>query len=184
MTLALFSCNESNKTENNYSQDTSLLPTQTNNNEGIDEDSILLNNRIPFLTTIKRLTDNLGNPDSIIKKHYDCSGYFDKDTISLRYYNESVFETLGDTSVLQKIYFKHDNFKLKTPTILLDNRTTLKDIKRCFPKSLDDSNDIIDPTDKKTYRLVRISTKKNFDCKWVLKFADGRLIEIEYWIAC
>jgi hypothetical protein len=73
---------------------------------------------------------------------------------------------------------------LKTTKQVWSNKTSLKDIGRYYPQAVDESYDWENPSNKKIYRIVRIQPKANYDDLWVLKFYNGKLIEMEYWIPC
>jgi hypothetical protein len=76
---------------------------QTSKEEIINTDSLLINNKVPFRTTVKVLKDNFGKPDSIETKTYDCGNYVEVATASIYCYGQTTFEIHRDTAVLQKI---------------------------------------------------------------------------------
>jgi|GEM_PF-1338323 len=161
-----------------YNETTSILE------EIIYSDSVFVNDIIPFETTTKNLIKKLGKPDSIVTTPYNCGGYFEEFTADVYYYGHTFFESYKDTVVIQIINFTDRRFKLKTTQLVLDNTTSIADIKHFFPHSVEKSNDWVNPIDNKTYRLVRINPKANYDDQWILRFHNDKLIEIEYWVPC
>ena len=157
---------------------------QTNKEETINIDSMLINNNVPFLTTVKVLKDNLGKPDSIVSKPKNFGNYVEVATDPIYFYGQTSFEIHNETAVLQKIDFRNEQFKLNTTGLTLDSHTTLNDFRQFFPSSSDKSYDWTNPIDKKTYKLVRVQSKENHIDQWVLKFYNDKLIEIEYRTAC
>ena len=157
---------------------------QTNKEETINIDSMLINNNVPFLTTVKVLKDNLGKPDSIVTKPKNSGNYVEVATDPIYFYGQTTFEIHKETAVLQKIDFRNGQFKLNTTGFTLDKHTTLNDFRQFFPVSTAKSYDWIDPIDKKTYRLVKVQSKENNIDQWVLKFYNDMLMEIEYSTSC
>src|ERR1035438_1200195 len=87
---------------------------QTNKEETINIDSMLINNNVPFLTTVKVLKDNLGKPDSIVTKPKNSGNYVEVATDPIYFYGQTSFEIHNETAVLQKIDFRNEQFKLNT----------------------------------------------------------------------
>ncbi|MFN3405956.1 MAG: hypothetical protein ACK40G_17810 [Cytophagaceae bacterium] len=161
------------------------FPLQSQNViEILDSDKVKVNNIIPFKTTVKNIKNILGKADSVVKVTNDCPGYFNFEKVSLHYYGNSVFESLKDTIVIQKIVFKDKIFSLNSPYITFNSQTTLEELKNILPVSINESFLFNDPVTKLEYRLVRIAPKTNFDDRWILKFLEGYLVEIEYWVPC
>jgi hypothetical protein len=146
-------------------------------------DSVLLNNAIPFRSSIERITAMLGKPDSIVSISNECGGYFDVDTVRNFYYGRTWFEVYGDTTVIRDIDVEDGRFDLSSDRVHLDGRTSMSDIARLFPRS---ASQAYPPgyEDRKGIMLVRIKTEPECDDYWVLSFQNGKLVEIEYWIPC
>ncbi len=157
---------------------------QTVKEEIININSILINNKVPYLTTVKVLEDNFGKPDSIVNETQACGGYFEAGYEPIYFYGKTNFETNGETAVFRKIDFSEGQFKLTTTHLTLDNHTTLNDFRQFFPYSTAKSYDWTNPTDKKIYKLVRVRRQANFVDEWILKFYNDILIEIEYSVHC
>lgn len=151
--------------------------------EVLDMDSVYVNGVIPFTTTVKQLIEKLGKPDSILSRNYDCGGYFEK-PVEVYCYGQTRFEAFENEVVIREISFKEGKFNLKTTKQVWTNKTSLKDIGRYYPQAVDESYDWENPSNKKIYRIVRIQPKTNYDDLWVLKFYNGKLVEMEYWIPC
>ena len=157
---------------------------EVENPEVLDFDSVLLNNKIPFQTTVQKLKYHFGKPDSIIVKNYDCGGYFEEGDVSIYYYGLTSFETKGDTAAIQNIDLGTGRFRLKFKNIFLDRNTSLSDLKKIFPISISKSYMLREASKNKDYQFVRIYPRTNYDDEWVLTFYNGKLIEIDYWIDC
>ena len=157
---------------------------QTNKEEVINIDSILINNKVAFRTTVSILKNNFGKPDSIVTKTRESGNFVLLSTVTIFYYGKATFEIHGETAVLQKLDFGNGQFNLKSTHLTLDNNTTLNDLIHFSPSSKEKSYESTNPIDKKTYRLVKVKPTSNNDDQWVLKFYNDRLIEIEYWDPC
>jgi hypothetical protein len=159
------------------------LMHQSDPSEVLYVDSVLLNHAIPFRSSIERITEVLGKPDSIVSTSNECGGYFDVDTVRNFYYGRTWFEVYGDTAVIRDIDLGDGRFSLSSDNVRLDGRTRMSDIASIFPKS---ASQAYPPgvEEGKGVMLVRIKTQPECDDYWVLSFQDGQLVEIEYWIPC
>ncbi len=179
---------------NNHSKSTKtvdLVPTSSSIKESatdllevLDMDSIVINEKFRFQTSRSKLREHLGKSDSTIKANYDCGGYFDVGDVSVDYYGSSSFETSMEKTVVRNINFQDGRFTVKAGNIIFNKNTTLTAIKDAFPASAKKSYLWKDVSDNKEYTVVRLLPKLNYDDQWVLKFYNGKLIDMEYWIPC
>jgi hypothetical protein len=161
-----------------------IKASEVNTIEVLDLDSILINGKGGFLMHPSKLKEYFGKPDSTGRVSHDCGGYFEEEEVSIDYYGRSSFESSKNMTVVKNINFQDGKFSVKTPDIILNKHTTITDIVNKFPVSGKKSYAWKDDSDAKEYIVIRLSPKLNYDDQWILKFYNGKLIDLEYWIPC
>lgn len=73
---------------------------------------------------------------------------------------------------------------LFSPKITLDSSVTLEKIKRLFPKSTKLAKELIIDNKGKVLSIKLPASNKNSDDGWLLFFKAGKLVRVDYWIAC
>lgn len=154
--------------------------------EAIDPDSVLIIGKFPFYSTKQQILKYLGKPDSIVSYAADCGGYFGDRQVKRYYYGQTFFEANKDTAVLIEMDFTSCTYIFRTPRITLSAKTTLSDLKRIYPEACRLSGEIIDEITKKPYINISLSvdSKIESDDRWFLRFENGKLARINYWVGC
>jgi hypothetical protein len=201
--LGIASCNPNKQTQEQTAELTTKIqavnevrPTEepSNNAEQTPEevmnmDSVWLNDQIPYTSTPSQVKEVLGEPDSVTTPNYECGAYIAGEEpwgeiVELMHFQGTRIVTFKDKAELVVIKVREWDCTLHHPKIILSGYTSLEELAEVFPKSVQQSNDWKDVRNGNTYRLVLIAPKPNWDDKWVLKFLDNKLIEIEYWTPC
>ncbi len=163
--------------------------TEISKEEVLDLDSIWLNDKIGFSTTQAEVRAKLGVPDSITTPNFECGGYVAGeqpwgDTVNIWHYQGTRIVAYKNRAEIMVVRLREWDCTLHHPRIIFSEYTTLSDLVKVFPNSAKRSYDWKNPTDNRTYKLVRIAPKPSYDDQWVLKFYKDKLFEIEYWIGC
>ncbi|MCA2608775.1 MAG: hypothetical protein IM598_04370 [Chitinophagaceae bacterium] len=158
---------------------------QTNSKEVLEWNSIKINNKLPLICKRSNLLDLLGKPDKILDpQSLDiCTSYFEKDFDYL-VWGRSRFESTNSQAVISSIDIESGKIKLVSPKITLDNFITLDKIKQIFPKATKDAEELIIDDKGKVVSIKLATSHKNSDDGWLLFFKAGKLVRVDYWIAC
>ncbi len=173
-TLTAIQKEEMEETKKKYSPDT------------LEINSIRVNG-IPFYASLKQLIDTFGKPDSIVKPYYECGPYSDTTKIkNLKqyWYGESSFHVINDKAEIDNIDFSDGKFTIESFQIKLNKKTTVDDLKKVFPNSVNLSIFRADPDTKEMYQFVRFSPGRSYDSMFFLKFKDNKLISFAFWHPC
>jgi hypothetical protein len=165
------------------------LPKKKFVHQVLDQDSVWFRDLIPYSTLQDSLISILGNPDSITILKNDCGGYVAGqepwgDSVNIWYYGETEFVTFKDKAEIMSIKLKGWDDTLHHPKIILSENTKIEDLAKVFPQAVERSYKSKNVEDGKTYTFVNLEPKPDWDNKWKLKFFEGKLIEIIYYIPC
>jgi len=143
---------------------------------------VKINGAINFSTTYKNVLAILGNEDSTSKENHAAYYYVvEDDDIKYLYFKGWVFERYGDNATLRSIDFKRSpNAYLLIDNRKINNQTTLKDVKKWYPKSVEKG---LPGTDLDKYRGVVVESCKQCCAEqWLLYFDENKnhLIKMEY----
>ena len=132
-----------------------------------------------YQDSLNILLEEKGQPDSIIDPKYDC-GYFAWEEIAVEvyYYPGMKFHVYdGKYSLFQIDFAKYLDI-LKHPKMNLSKGTTLEDAESSFPESASFSYDWEEKDSGRNYRILRLWPREGSDSEIVLKFYEGKLIEL------
>jgi hypothetical protein len=155
-------------------------------NEYIDWETATINGRQPLLGKTEALFKALGHPDSLANPDMNdvCVSFYDR-KFRYAYFKGSVVEVYGDTAVVGSLDFRYNpQLELHTPTMRLSHATTLEALAKQFPQAVKEQYSL------NVYRIgkvtaVNLATGKDpSDDAWLLLFAGGKLIKIDYWMPC
>lgn len=155
----------------------------------MDLDSVWLNDVIRFSTTQEEVRETLGTPDSITTPNFECGGYVAGkepwgDAVNIWHYQGTQIVTFKDQANLMVIRLRGWDCTLHHPRIILSGFTSTSELAKVFPNSVEQAYEWKNPTDGRTYTMVRIDPKPISDDKWMFKFYNDELYEVEYWISC
>ncbi|WP_157611540.1 hypothetical protein [Sediminibacterium salmoneum] len=161
------------------------LGRQNNSTEMLDWNSIRINNKLPLVCKKLDLIKLLGNPDKIINPEYldICASYFEKD-FNYLVWGDCKFESTNSQAVISSVDIESGIIKLVSPLITLDNSVTFEKIKRVFPNSAKYAKELIVEKKGTVLSIKLASSRKNSDDGWLLFFKAGKLVRVDYWIAC
>lgn len=158
---------------------------QQNSQEILEWNSIRINNKLPLLCKKSDLFNLLGKPDKILDpQNLDiCTSYFEKD-FNYLVWGQSQFESTDSQVVISSIDIEKGIIKLFSPKITLDNSVTFEKIKQIFPKASKSAQEVIIDNKGKVLSMKIATSLKNSEDGWLLFFKAGKLVRVDYWIAC
>ena len=156
-----------------------------NSQEILEWSSIRINNKLPLLCKKKDLINLLGKPDKILDpQNLDiCTSYFENN-FNYLVWGQSQFESTEFQAVISSIDIEAGKLKLFSPKITLDSSVTLEKIKLLFPKSTKLAQELIIDNKGKVLSIKIPATNQNADNGWLLFFKAGKLVRVDYWMAC
>ena len=156
-----------------------------NSQEILDWSRIRINNKLPLLCKKEDLINLLGKPDKKLNsQNLDiCTSYFDNNFYYL-VWGQTKFESTDSLAVISSIDIEAGRLQLVSPKITLDSSVTLQKIKQLFPKSSTNAQELIIDDKGKVLSIKLAASNKNSDDGWLLFFKAGKLVRVDYWIAC
>jgi hypothetical protein len=135
----------------------------------------------------KQLESQLGRPDSIAKGAVECGGELEPVNNAngdFWYYGKTRYEVAGRQAVLSSFDVTTGKFQGKLGKLVLNQNTTLEDVRRFFPVSAREAD--IPATGRPGeimsipfyYKGIRVDADLN------LIFTNGRLQEVEFFQPC
>jgi hypothetical protein len=106
--------------------------------EYINIDSILINGKIPGVTTLPELLRIMGKPNKILTKPIEASNlyYLAKNVhVNCYYYNNLIFEEYQGKVLIHTINLKNSMMEISCSKIRLNAQTIPKDVQKIFPES-------------------------------------------------
>jgi len=158
------------------------------NDEYLDWGSIRLNGKIPLVTSVKSVEELLGKADSVVSLDWNetCLSIYRSQDSKDAYFGGVQFEQFGDSLSFKLVNFSKDHrVFLQSGELKLNHATTLEEIKRHFPKAVNDIREGFYLIDGKDTDAVNLPPSKALaDGHWILMFQEGKLIRIDYWFPC
>ena len=109
--------------------------------EYVEENMITVNGKPREELTTRLLEQQLGRPDSIAKGAVECGGVLDNlnkldsEAGDFWYYGNTMYEVSGGQAILDVFDVTTGKFHGKVGQLVLNNQTTLEDVRRYFPES-------------------------------------------------
>jgi hypothetical protein len=158
------------------------------NDEYLEWGSILINGKLPLMTSVKNMESFLGKADSVISINWDntCSSRYASEDSKNAYFGGMKFEQFRDSLDFQQINFSKDHsIFLQSGSLKLNHATALDEIKKHFPKAVKDIRKGFYLIDGKETDAVNLPPSKELsDGQWILMFQNGKLIRIDNWFPC
>ncbi|MBX0292056.1 hypothetical protein K3G63_16525 [Hymenobacter sp. HSC-4F20] len=154
--------------------------------EYLDLRAMTLNGKQPLVGSTAGLFALLGQPDSLVTPNMGevCTSYY-KRTFRYAHFRHSQWEIYGDTAVIGTITFRgHPEVELHTPTILLNQNTTLKALAQAFPQGVKTQKKIPVYGMGKLTAVSLPTGEAAGENAWILFFDEGKLVRIDYWLPC
>jgi hypothetical protein len=176
----------------NLQAEASTPVPQTNltgeNDEYLDWGRVLINGKLPLVTSVKNMEGLLGKADSVISINWDntCSSRYASEDSKNAYFDGMQFEQFRDSLDFQQINFsKNHGVFLQSGSLKLNHATTLDEIKKHFPKAVKNISKGFYLIDGKKTDAVNLPPSKDLsEGQWILVFQNGKLIRIDNWFPC
>jgi hypothetical protein len=156
--------------------------------EHIDSDSLTVNGQPHRQLTTRQLTSQLGRPDSIAKGAVECGGGLDIPMGSPNgdfwYYGKTAYEVNGSQAILASFNVSTGKFQGRLGRLLLNQRTTLEDVRRYFPQAAKAADVPATGRPGGVMSLPFIYKGTPADASLNLIFKQGHLQEVEFWYPC
>jgi len=153
-----------------------------NNVEVVTPETMLINDKVPCLTTAALLKASFNKPDSITDDHAECCTYWESDYEKDIWYGKNSFLTFQDSAIVKEMYFDDDRFFIKTPSFTFNKNTTYDDVCKAFPEAckLADEKTVKNISNGTSTKYVIIDLRMNAisDDIWTNYFKDNKLVYI------
>lgn len=163
------------------------VPVPAANPEYIEWSALTVNGQPHTALSTKRLTSQLGRPDSIAKGAVECGGELDRVNNAngdFWYYGKTAYEVAGPQAVLASFDVRTGKFRGRLGKLALDQNTTLEDVRRFFPHSAKGADVPATGRPGEVMSLPFFSDGKPLDASLNLIFKQGHLQEVEFWYPC
>ena len=152
------------------------------NVEVLSPESMLINGKVPCLTTVALLKAAINNPDNVTDDHAECCTYWESDYEKDMWYGKSYFLTFQDSAIVKELYLNDDRFYIKTPSFTFNKNTTFDDVCKAFPEACKMADEkivknISDGTSTK-YVIIDVRMSATSDDIWTSYFKDNKLVFI------
>jgi hypothetical protein len=156
-------------------------PAEPANPEHIEWSDLTINGKPREALSTQLLTSQLGRPDSIAKGAVECGGELEpvnNTNGDFWYYGKTHYEVAGSRAIITTFDVTTGKFQGKLGQLVLNQNTTLEDVRRFFPVSAKESYDPI------TITLAVYANGVLMDSSLNLRFKHGRLQEVEFFNPC
>lgn len=160
---------------------------QSANPEYVEVDMLTINGKPREQLSTKLLTSQLGRPDSIAKGVVECGGALEPVNNTkgdFWYYGKTCYEVAGSQAVLASFDVTTGKFQGKLGKLLLNQNTTLEDIRRFFPLSAKQADEPASGRPGEEMHLPFFYEGAPTDASLNLLFNRGRLQEVEFFNPC
>ncbi len=160
------------------------------NPEYIESDMLTVNGQLVKELTTTQLRRQLGRPDSIAKGAVECGAALevlnrmDSPAGDFWYYGNTMYEVSGTHAILASFDVTTGKFQGKLGQLLLNQNTTLEDVRRIFPKSAKQADVPSTGRPGEEMSLPFYYKGKQTDESLNLLFKKGRLQEVEFFMPC
>lgn len=140
--------------------------------------------------TTRQLVSELGRPDSIAKGAVECGSQLeslnqlDGATGDFWYYGKTTYEVSGSEAMLSSFDVTTGRFWGKLGPLLLNQHTTLEEVRRYFPKAAREADKPATGRPGEVISLPFYYQGKLMDESLELLFEQGRLQEVSFFVPC
>lgn len=156
--------------------------------EVLKPDQVKINDVLAVELSTSALVAALGEPGQIETGVIECGDYFETGrsepgkTVVYRYGNHTRYLVYNQRAALGVIDFRDGRFSARLNGTLVDRTTTLEQIANVYPQAVKAASG--QATREDQFVVVRVGMGPRVDSAWMLKFVDGKLAQLEYFIAC
>jgi len=162
------------------------IDTTKFNSEYISYSTVMINGKLPLDSRYAEFLKVVGKPDSLVDSNLemDCP-FFEENHYQYVHFQGNLFYLVNDTAVFREIDFRRrPDLALKTPAITLNNKTTLEEVQKLYPKSVSKIR-TIESSAYLDLQLVDVGASKAYeDAWWILFFKDKKLVMVEMYMPC
>lgn len=162
-------------------------PAPAANPEYVEVDMLTVNGKPREQLSTKLLTSQLGRPDSIARGVVECGGELEPVNNAngdFWYYGKTCYEVAGSQAVLASFNVTSGRFQGKLGKLLLNQHTTLEDVRRFFPLSAKQAEEPASGRPGEVMSLPFFYKGAPMDASLHLLFNKGRLQEVEFFNPC
>ncbi|WBO85440.1 hypothetical protein [Hymenobacter yonginensis] len=160
---------------------------QPDNPEYIELSMLTINGKPHEQLSTKMLISQLGRPDSIARGAVECGGELepvDNANGDFWYYGKTFYEVAGSQAVLASFNVTTGQFQGKLGKLLLNQHTTLEDVRRFYPISAKQAEEPASSRPGEAMYLPFFYKGVPTDASLNLLFKNGRLQEVEFFSPC
>ena len=160
------------------------------NPEHIEFSMLTVNGEAQDELTTNLLQRQLGRPDSIAKGAIECGGVLQNlngpniTNGDWWYYGKTMYEVSGTQAILHSFDVTSGKFQGKLGKLVLDQHTTLEDVRRFYPVSAKDADLPATGRPEQQMSLPFFYHGQPTDASLTLLFRKGRLQEVEFFFPC
>ena len=159
------------------------------NSEHIDPATVSITGLPAEEVATQQLTRRLGRPDSIAKGAVECGSRLNIPMGSpdgdFWYYGKTMFEVNGTHAILCSFDVTSGRFQGKVGKLVLNQNTTLEDVRRFFPEAAREADKTAGPGHRGEEMSLPLSDKNvPLDGSLNLQFKKGRLQAVEFFSPC
>jgi hypothetical protein len=158
--------------------------------EYIEGNMLTVNGQVVKELTTAQLERQLGRPDSIAKGAAECGNMLEvlnkigSPAGDFWYYGNTKYEVSGTHAILASFDVTAGKFQGKLGQLMLNQKTTLEDVRRLFPKSAKQADVPSTGRPGEVMSLPFYYKGEQTDESLNLLFKKGRLQEVEFYMPC
>ncbi len=160
-------------------------PAAPTNPEHIEWSELTVNGKLNKQLTTQLLKNQLGRPDSIVRGAVECCSGLDIPMNSpdgdFWYYGKTMYEVNGTQAILANFNVTSGKFQGKLRQLILNQNTTLEDVRRFFPQSAKEADVPATGRPGEVMSLPFFYKGTAADASLNLIFKQGHLQEVEFW---
>lgn len=149
--------------------------------EVLDFKTAKLNDTISSYLTKQKLVKILGKPSKVENFETECALTVEQEKAKVKqcyFYGKTKFFVYNNKAELTFIDFRSGKFTYQTQEIRLTNATTLHDLQKIYPNSVQAA------VKENGGKLVRLKPCKECDGQCLLYFENDKLVQLEWWEEC
>lgn len=160
------------------------------NLERVQYGTLTVNGKPQEELTTKELIRQLGRPDSIAKGAVECGSELSSLSMNspdpdVWYYGKTGYEVSGKRAIMCCFNVTSGKFQGKLGKLLLNQNTTLEDIRRVYPMSAKEADKPrAGQPDEEMMSLPFYDKDQPLEAGLILLFKQGRLEQVDFWSPC